>query len=324
MPTNHIHTRARAVAVVLAATAAVLGGLATGAAGLEQEGFTLPARETVVKEYPSIPAPEPATVTVGGVVGPDECAALPSCALVKVEVEIPDIDPGDDFSMELAISWPSERISDNNVQPVEQNDLDTYLFDNGQMAEEEGSSGYTEIGSSASSDNPEVIRVFEPLLGTYNLVVQNFNGANQGWTVTAKSIVGDFESPFEALAPPPGGGTFNPNNKPTTTTTTRPTTTTTVATSTTVSIPEGVVLPDDDFESGEFDPQSAALDAAGEARDQLLAAQARSGDSEPPSTLMVVLWMVVVPLALAAGSVLLIARRRGGLRIRRADAGAST
>lgn len=313
MSTVHASTR-RALAVLLVTVLAVVAGLATGASGLEQEGFTLAPRETVERDYPPIPAPEPASVTVGGVVGPDECAALPSCHLVPIDVATPgDLEPGDDFYVVLSISW--EYSSDAHAE-----DLDVYLYDDGQTTEAEGSSGYTEIGSSASADNPERIQVYEPLLGAYNLVVQNFTGVAVAWHLQAQSIVGEFETPFEALAPAPGGGTRNPQNKPTTTTTMR-TTTTTVATTTTVSIPEGAVLPDDDFEGGEFDP-TAAVDAAGQAREQLLAAQARGGGGESPSTRLIVLWLVVVPLALAVGSVLLIARRRGGLRLRRA--GAST
>ena len=307
---RHRHPRRWAGAVVVTALAAVTG-LVTVYNGLEQEGFTLPARETIVKEYPVIPAQEPVTVTVGGVVGPDECELLPSCALVTFEVERPMLSEGDDFYMVLTISFEAETISDNNIQPLKTNDLDVYLFDDGQTAEAEGSSGYTEIGSSASGDNPEIIRVYEPLLGTYNLVVQNFEGANTGWVLTAESIVGEFTSPFEALAPVIGQGSHNVT-KPTTP---RPTTTTVAQTTSTVSIPEGVVLPDDDFEGGEFDP-TAGVDNQVAAEDMISALRA-GGIDDSPSALSVVLWMVFVPVLLIGSIFLLLAAKRRGIQLRR-------
>lgn len=311
MTTRARHPR-RWAAAILGTAALAVAGLVTTADGLENEGFTLGPLETVEREYPPIPAQEPVSVTVGGVVGPDECAVLPSCALVTFEVEPPVIETGDDFYMVLTIGFEAADISDNNVQPLKSNDLDTFLYDDGQTAEAEGSSGYTEIGSSASGDNPEIIRVYEPLLGTYNLVVQNFAGANTGWTLKAESILGKFTTPFEALAPVIGQGTNNVT-KPTTPRAT--TTTTAPATTTTVSIPEGVVLPDDDFEGGDFDPTASIGDLETAAEE--ISALREGRIDEPPSFLSVVLWMLVVPAIVVGGVIALLAARRRGLLVRR-------
>lgn len=291
----------RAAGVLLAAAVAVVAGLVAPALALEEEGFTLHARETVEKDYPPIPASEPATVTVGGVVGPDECAALPSCALVKIDMEAPtELEPGDDFYVVLEISW---------VYASGAEDLDVYLFDDGQTHAAEGGDGsvYTEKGSSASADNPEKIQIYEPLLGTYNLVVQSFSGVATAWHLKAQSIVGEFTPPIESLAPAPGSGT---RNTTTTTTSTTAPASPTASTSTTVSIPEGVVLPDDDFEDGGFDPSGPALD------EQLAASEQLSGgrNADSPSAMTVLLWMVGLPLVLVGPAAYLIVRRRTRLR----------
>jgi len=305
--------RRRALLVVIACVIGLAGALwsVPSADALEEEPLTVPARATVEADYGPIPASEPATVTIGGVVTPAECAALPSCALVPLDIEAPaDVEPGDDFYVITEVSWVDESHT---------TDLDVFLFDDGQTHEAEGGDGsvYTEKGSSASADNPERIQLYEPLLGRYNLVVQNFTGAGVFWHLKVQSIVGEFEAPTEMLAPPPGGGTTNPNNKPTTTTT-RPSPTTTAPTTTTVSIPEGVVLPDADFESGEFDP-ATALDELASDEEALAAIEAGSGrNADSPSTMSVILWMVVVPVVLlgAVGAYLL--SRRQKLRVRAA------
>ena len=298
--------------LVLLATVLAAAAIAVipSASALENEPISLPPRSTVEGDYGPIPAPDPASVTVGGVVGPAECAALPSCDLLPIDIEAPtDAKPGDDFYVVIEVAFDA---------PSGTEDVDVFFFDDGQTHENEGGDGsvYTQKGSSASADNPERIQVYEPLLGRYNLVVQNFAGAAVTWHLRAASIVGVFTSPIESLAPPPGGGTTNPSNKPTTTTTTRPPTTTAAPLTTTVSIPDGVVLPDDDFESGDFDPDTA-LDRLAADEDALTAlASGRGGDADSPSAASLVLWLVLFPLVLLVAGAALVASRRGRLRVR--------
>lgn len=302
-------TKRHGVLVLLAALIAAAVSVVPAVRALENEPISLPPRSTVEGDYGPIPAPDPASVTLGGVVGPAECAALPSCDLLPIDIEAPtDARSGDDFYVVIEVAFDA---------PSGAEDLDVFLFDDGQTHTNDGGEGtvYTEKGSSASADNPERIQIYEPLLGRYNLVVQNFTGTAVTWHLRAESIVGVFTPPIEMLAPPPGGGTTNPKNKPTTTTT-RPPTTTAAPLTTTVSIPEGVVLPDDDFESGDFDPDTA-LDQLAADEDALTAlAAGRGGDADSPSAASLVLWLVLFPLVLLVAGAAFVASRRGKLRLR--------
>ncbi|HEX4904863.1 MAG TPA: hypothetical protein VFU93_05400 [Acidimicrobiales bacterium] len=293
-----------AVTVALLGASVLVGG---SASALEGEEFTLPARGTFEGDYGPIPAPDPAGVTVNGGVTPEECAAMPSCIVVPVNIEVPDdLAPADDFYAIFTMAFDA---------PSGAEDLDTFLYDDGQKAEEEGGpQGPTQIASSASSDNPEVIKAFDPRYGRYNLVLVNFTGAGIMVHVKAESVVSAFDKPFESLAPAPGGGgTVNRNNKPTTTTT-RPAAS--AATTTTVTVPEGVVIPDDDFEGGAFAPDESEFDlgaasdfaaSGGEVTDL-------NPDGESPSALTLIGWMVLLPAALVGGAFLLVKRTRRGKR----------
>lgn len=287
-------TAARRPAALVAAIAllaiAGLTALAPRPAGaLEGNPMVVPARSTVEVEQPPIPGQDPASATGSSFVAPPDpstCPALPQCMNVKIDIEIPVMDAADDFFVLFEMTWDA---------PSGLEDIDFWLYDDQQIQEEKGSTGYTEVGSSASADNPEKINVYGPTRGTYNLVAINFSGAHTAWKIKAVSTVGEFESPFESLAPAPGMGTRNPDNK-VTTSTTRPPTTSTAPTSTTVSIPEGVVLPDNDFDAfGEQEDQLAALEDAREA-----AAQLQPRELEAPSALALLLYMVVAPAALAS------------------------
>lgn len=294
-------TRQRATAIVLTALlAAGAAVIARDALAIQEEAVALPAERTVEREFGPIPANDPVFVTADHtIVDPPTCAALPSCALVPLDIEVPVTSEGDDFSISLTIEWDSETVTDNNVQPLQSNDLDVFLYDDGQTAEAEGGEGYTEVGSSASADNPEVISVYEPLLGRYNLVVINFVGGNTGWKLTARSIVGEFVTPLELLAPAPGSGTRNPNNKPFVTTTTTPPTTLPLTATTSVSIPEGVVLPDADFDGGAFDPEAAFTDSP-QALEGLEDLELTASRPAAPSWTSVLLWMLLLPAVLVA------------------------
>jgi hypothetical protein len=301
-------TRALRRLLTIVVSAAALGAIASvgPADALPQEGFTLPGGETVERSYPPIPSNDPATVTVDHtVMDPETCAQFASCAVVPIDIELPDLEPGDDFYVRLTISWEVTDISDNNVQPLKSNDLDVFLYDDGQKAEEEGSSGYTEIGSSATGDMPEMISAFEPTLGTYNLVVINFLGGNTGWTLKAESLVGEFEKPYEVLAPGPTTTT----TRPPTTTTTRPSAA--VAPTTTITIPTAEIIPDDDFEGGAFAPTNDFTNQLVAQTDELAAVRetlaASRGTGDSPSATSVVLWMLVMP-AVVIGAAIVAAR----------------
>lgn len=298
-------TTARIVATI---TVVVLGAFALAgsvASALEGEAFTLPARGTFEGDYGPIPAPDPATPTANGGVTPADCALMPSCMLVPIDIEVPDdLAPADDFYAIITMTFDA---------PSGAEDLDTFLYDDGQRAEEEGgTAGPTQIASSASGDNPEVIKAFDPRYGRYNLVLVNFTGAGMMVHVKAESVVSAFDKPIESLAPGPNGGTINRNNKPTTTTT-RPAQT--AATTTTATVPAGVVIPDDDFDGGAFAPEESEFDLG--AIDDLAADGPRpdlNPDGDAPSAFAVLAWMLLLPTALIAAGFVVLRRTRRAKR----------
>ena len=289
-----------AITAVLLGASVLVGGVASA---LEEEPFTLQARGTYEADYGPIAAPDPATPTANGGVAPEDCKIMPSCLLVPIDIEVPeDLAPADDFYAIITMAFDA---------PTGAEDLDTFLYDDGQKAEEEGGpQGPTQIASSASGDNPEVIKAFDPRYGRYNLVLVNFTGAGIMVHLKAESVVSAFDKPFESLAPAPGGGgTVNRDNKPTTTTT-RPAPS--AATTTTVTVPAGVVIPDDDFEGGAFAPDESEFDL-GAASDFAAAGGEVSNlnpDGESPSALTLIGWMVLLPAALVGGAFVLLKRSR--------------
>ncbi|MEA3055504.1 MAG: hypothetical protein QOD30_936 [Actinomycetota bacterium] len=288
------------VALLLAIGVALVPNYARA---LDGTAFTIKANTTTEVDEPPIPGNDPASSQGSAVVGsptPDQCALSPSCMTVPVKIEVPPRNAGDDFVVYLAFTWE---------QPSGLEDIDFWIYDDGQTAKNKGTTGYTEIASSASGDMPEKVKLYEPLFGTYNIVANNFSGANTGWHIKAESTVGKFEKPFESLAPAPGGqGTNNPNNKPVTRTTP---TTVAAATTTTVTVPEGAIIPDDDFEGGKFDPNSYVDNAIAAGQDAQTASASRKPPSAAsPSPISVIAWMILLPVAIIAGGFAFVRARR--------------
>lgn len=133
-----------------------------------------------------------------------------ACDLVPLKIVVPpDLGPTDDFLLTLTVTWePTDRVDES--QGV--NDLDVYLYDNTQIAKRMNpkSTAYTQLAVAAGSTQPEVIKLFSPDLGDYNLVVINFAGPNLSYTVKGEIKVEGFSSPFEDLGP-----TFAPRTRTT-------------------------------------------------------------------------------------------------------------
>jgi hypothetical protein len=117
----------------------------------------------------------------------------------------------EDFLVTLTISWnPSDIVEDpsgGTVGDTPLDDIDVYLYDNHQVAQREDpeSSSWTNLGESTEFGGPEKIRLFDPDLGDYNLVIVNVTGPNVDYTVEATVEISGFEYPFEDLGP-----TFGP------------------------------------------------------------------------------------------------------------------
>lgn len=305
--------RRRAQLVLLAVAAMVAGAfmVPTNAPALTGKAFNVPALGTVEVDQGPIPGNDPASATAEQPPDPPTCDVSPSCMHVPFTIEVPKQDPGDDFVVNLEFSWVDAGFED----------IDFWVYDDGQTKKNEGSSGYTVVGSSASGNNPEKVRLFEPLFGRYHIVANNFAGASNGWHIKAQSSVGKFSKPFEALAPPAGG----PATTSTTTTTvaraaTGPTTTTTV------TVAPGAGIPAGDLQGGALAPEQSSFDSDLAAGQRTASALRNLGKAKPPSpsALAVIGWMVVFPAAIAGAFVLVLrTRRRRGLHAARARAAAS-
>lgn len=273
-----------------------LGALVAGvpAAADTQEGVTVAEDRPVVdKQYPPIVVSDPATVTLGVNPTPEECADLPSCHLVPIDVVVPDVEPADDWVMTVTVSWDDEA------------DLDVFLWDDAQGG------SYEEVGSSATGDNPESFTVFEPDLGRYNLTVINFAGGNLGWKLSAEITVNRFVPPFELLAPPPSSSTTTTTAPPTTTTAAPTTTTAAPATTTTTSPALAPAPPPVDTApptTVDFADQLAAPP------DEVAAILEAERVVDRPSGLALFGWLVAFPLAIVGGVMAVLVRRNPMMR----------
>lgn len=194
-----------ATAVMGAAVAAV--GVSAPAQALTRGPFTVTQANTAAKPathtYGPIPgfwAPsrDAVTWTPGGcesaAVGPPVDPggpALWACDVVLFDVVPPNVDDKTDWYIDIEVSWPD---------PTGTNDLDVTLYDDQQVARRGNSSGWTQMGESATLANPERIRTWLPTLGRYSLVVLNYLGINTSYTVKISMGVGErFVDPIEAL-----------------------------------------------------------------------------------------------------------------------------
>ena len=119
------------------------------------------------------------------------------CDTTPINVKPPNVSPDTDWYIDIEVSWPN---------PTTTNDLDIELYDDQQVARRGNTTGFSSMGASASSANPEKIRAWLPTLGRYNLVVMNYLGTNINYTIKVNMVVGPkFVDPFESLedvAPP--------------------------------------------------------------------------------------------------------------------------
>ena len=329
---------ASVLAFAFAGTLVVIAG--GGAGALPRAGLVVADGADTVATYGPVAGNNPSSQEVDPI--PSDCAdpsedplALPvffaACDVIPIKVVPPAVTESDDYFLEIGLTWaPADQ--EEEVLGVAVNDLDMYLYDNQQVAQREDpeSATYTQVGKSAGSVQPEKIRIFRPELGDYNLVVNNFSGPNTDYTITARIVIGLFESPFEALAPNfsagddetpsdesaappmdfsadlptpsasspsnPFDGTFGFSPVPTP-----------------VDLGEVAVLPDSDFddfaEGSDFENQlnrQPALDAAS-------AAFRPPPPPKPVAAIVLLFWLLLVPLALAAAAWFFVVKRRTNL-----------
>lgn len=131
-----------------------------------------------------------------------------ACDWVPIKIiPPPGLGATEDFLVTLTISWnPTDVVkdpSDGTVGDTPVDDIDVYLYDNFQVARREDpeSSTFTNLGESNEFGGPERIRLFDPDLIDYNLVVVNVTGPNVDYTVEATMEISGFDYPFEDLGP---------------------------------------------------------------------------------------------------------------------------
>lgn len=136
------------------------------------------------KQYGPIPANDP-QVTFE-TFRPSVCANSPACLLVPLDIPISKATAArrDDFLVRVTVKWDAKVA--NGQQG---NNLDVYVWD-------ERTSPF---GRSAGSNVPEVVTIFRPTKGTYNLTIVNRQGPNDGVMVSAEWSNEALPQPFESV-----------------------------------------------------------------------------------------------------------------------------
>ncbi len=298
-----------ATACVLAATAITV--LAPAASAFEQDRLVLEPDGAIEVSYSPIPASNP----TGEAAEPDTCPTSAYCDLIPLTViEDPTVTEEDEYFISVTLSWESQEAEDPVVtgEPIAANDMDLYGFvdpvddtSRHEVTEDNG-----EVGCGCGLSQPETFFLFKPV-GDYNLVINNYLGANTGYTISIVWVSEAFPTPFESLAPgftPPT--TVPPSTTTTTTTTTPPPST---APTTTVAPPPTLAPAEIDLDA---DDGFAQFDDGSEFEDQLAAPApvdlqpVSRTKPAPPSTVALLFWFLAVPLAATAAVSGVLLRRR--------------
>jgi len=314
--------------VALALALAGISVPSSPVAALDQSAATIRVAEnqTVEKEFGPIPGQKPVGVPAPApsLDTPDDCKQATYCDVIPLEVVVPaSLAPADEFFVSVELSWATENIPSTPATPTTAvNDMDLYVWDSPQ--------GEEATAVSAAGQEPESLRLYRPTKGRYQIVVVNFAGPNTGYKlkVTYKPEV--IPQPFESLepdftfpsvpvaepapAPPPVDLSDVPEP---------PAPPAPAATPTEPDVPvtapppapapklEPVpVEPDADFARFSDSDFDQALAAGPPNQDVLRQRQARAtGPAEPASAASLLFWLAAVPLALAVGGGVWLARK---------------
>jgi hypothetical protein len=159
-------------------------------------------------DYPALIGNYPASQAANP--EPADCSdpSSPYCDAIPLDIQPPSgLTVFDTWFAYIAVSWDKSQpggCADLGGVTDDCNDVDIYTYDNKQI--DTAHTSYTDTGDSASSDDPEVAKLFQPGLGVYNLIVNNFAGVNKGYHLKVTFEVFKGEKPFELLAPSPSLG----------------------------------------------------------------------------------------------------------------------
>lgn len=309
---------------VLSLLVAALGGPVAPSSALEQaQGLRVEENQTIAQEYQPIPVFNPAPDNPK--IKPEDCKTMPYCDVIPLEVVIPaDLASDEEFFVRVKLEWETSDIPANPATGGTRavNDLDLYVWDEPQ--------GDMELAMGATEEEPEELALFRPTKGRYQIVVVNYLGPNTGYRLTAtykpEPIVPPFESlepvfelpplPVEApvpeppvelpepeLAPPPDLSGLPVEAPPAPAVEPAPA----------PPLEPVAVEADPDFEN--FDDSEFADALAAPAQSNVLRERKARvvAAAKPASAPSLVLWLAVLPLAVAAGGGFWLARRGSGV-----------
>lgn len=314
-------TRSATVGLIVSVTVATaLTLLGPPAGALPQPGMTITEDQVVVQEYPPIAGNNPA----GEAHTPDVCMVSAYCDLIPIEVIVPDdITTDDEYFVQIEVEWDTRRAPGDPVLSPDGytlNDMDFYVYTDPPTQEEAESRGHTAdtasdptITDGATGTTPEVAFLFKPK-GKYLIVINNYLGANTGYTITLTWFTESIPAPFEKLA-----DEFRPSGSATPLRPTGPVPTAPAPIAAPVASPGGVAFPplapvevveDADFAAGDFETSGFEDELAAPPRVELDVTPARA---TPPSGAALFFWLLAVPLAVVALGGTALLRRRATL-----------
>jgi hypothetical protein len=314
---------------VLSLLVAALGGPVAPSSALEQaQGLRVEENQTIAQEYQPIPMFNPAPDNPTGKPGitPDDCKTAAWCDVIPLEVVIPpDLGEDEEFFVRVKLEWETQNIPSNPVNPTTRavNDLDLYVWDDPQ--------GDVEQAMGATEQEPEELALFRPTKGRYQIVVANYLGPNTGYRLSATYKPEPIIPPFESLEPvfelPPFPAEMPVFEPPAELSEPEPVDPVPDFSGAPVEAPPAPVVDrapapplepvaveaDPDFENFDDEDFADALAAPAQS-DVLRERKARVvAAAEPVSAPSLVLWLAVLPLALAAGGGFWLARRGSGV-----------
>ena len=306
-------------ALVCLLAASLLTFAAPSASAFEQERLFLEKDGAISVEFPAIRGNN----ATGEAQDNETCKTSPYCDTIPVTIEDdPTVSADDEYFVVVTVSWDTAKAPPDPVlapsEGLATNDMDTYMY---QVpitdSRHQNEAGEDYMAHSAGSEEPEQFFMFKPR-GDYELVVINYLGVNQGYTVDMVWVSESFEAPFESLAPgftPPRKAA--PAPKPISTTpAAAPSFADPAPAAPAPAIDTPVALAPADIDLDSPDDGFGQFDSGSDFEDQLAApaqidlTPAAVTKPAPPSGLALALWFFAFPLVLLAVFSGVLLRRR--------------
>jgi hypothetical protein len=319
---------------LIALAMVIAGVLVPSASGgaLDADPITVQPGETVTADYGPIPGNDPVSGQLDSESGPDPatCQLLPSCNLVPVEFVRPAGFQAEDdtYLAQITLHWDTLEVGDRNVGATS-NDLDLYLWAGEWLETEEGQTCHVPdpapegfeppeycthgLAKSASTQEPEVVRVDATTHAKFLVVVQNATGPNVGYSLEVASTYAPFTEPQEPPEADVGLPTFDDSGNVSGSTGVGSSGVTDLTPAGTLGGDDLTLAPVDAFADADLQGLEGAGLPGGES---FIRRTEESGPPRPVSGTTVALWLIFVPVALgAAFGIWFMRRRPGALRI---------